>query len=395
MVASIDDGRLRFFNLPTNSGGQSGPHNYALSVAQGDYLFYLNQDDFYFPDHIATSVAFLEGTGADIVWAPVALPKPINRNSEDWRDQPVVLDGVSASGSFDPEVFAISSSWAMLRTVADRIGPWKPANETPLSPSQEYLFRCWKNGCDIKYHPHVSVLCIHSGVRRNSYSSRDFSEHERYFNLIFNETDGFAKLMEQIALSMETLRRKPLAESVGAALRLVPKLLIQRFLNALGIHPRALVARTRALYKGSLIPRHRELVLEPPFVRKGDVVRMGQKGADKFLGFGWSIPEGEYRWTENRNGQLSFRLDEQSRPDRLVIKGRPLKSQIVEFRIEGQNPIRFDYSDGRDTAELPLLSPVDPVSLTISVSQTVRPNDLDGKDDFRTLGFSATEIAFL
>src|SRR5438270_6194158 len=184
IVERFNDSRIRFVNLPQNSGGQSVPHNHAVSMARGQYLFYLNQDDFFFPDHIASSIAYLERSGADIVWSPVAAPMVSNRNSDNSDDQPVVLLGVTPNGYFDASVFMVSSSWALHAAAAPRMGFWKPHDETLVSPSQELLFRAWKRGCTIQFHPHVSVLAIQSGSRRNSYASRDFSEHQRYFELV-------------------------------------------------------------------------------------------------------------------------------------------------------------------------------------------------------------------
>jgi glycosyltransferase involved in cell wall biosynthesis len=395
VVAAFDDPRIRFVNLQENSGGQSAPHNHGLTMARGDIILYLNQDDFYFPDHVAESVAFLEETSADLAWSPVAIASPNNRNSEDWREQAVALDGLSADGRYDPDIFVIASSWALRRTAAERIGPWKPAGETSVSPSQELLFRAWKQGCDMRYRRHVSVFCIHSGPRRNSYASRDFAEHERYFRLIFEEADGFAKIMEQIALTTGSFHRKPPAATIPDTLRLLLKLLLGRASAGLGSHPAALATHIKFRSKGGLVAWHRGEVLEPPVVRKGDRIRIGQPAADRFVGFGWSVSEGSHRWTENRRGQLAFRLDPTARPERLSIRGQPLVPQIVEFQIAGQEPVSVDYADGRDIAEVRLTTAADILSLTIAVERTVRPKDITGADDGRSLGFMASEIAFL
>lgn len=392
VVAAFGDDRIRFVNLPQNTGGQSGPHNYALSVARGQYLYYLNQDDFYFPDHVESSIAYLESTGADIIWSPVALPAVNNRNLQDWRVQPIILDGVTTNGNFDPNVFIISSSWAMRSSVTSRVGHWKSASETAVSPSQEYIFRAWKVGCEIKYHPHVSVLCIHSGVRHNSYAARDFAEHELYFKLVFEKTDGFAKIFERIALTMAEASLAANTQVLSRALRNMPNALLCKALSAIGIHPGAFNFYSRYKSDGGFIAWHRKRVLGAPHLRKGDVIRIGDSAANDFLGFGWSIPEATHRWTESTYGQVTFRLSEEPRPEKLVIFGRPMVAQIVEFQIQGQSPVRHDYSDGHEIVEVPLTSDADPLSLTIVVSQTVRPKDLNGSPDTRSLGFCVQKI---
>jgi glycosyltransferase involved in cell wall biosynthesis len=395
VVAAFDDPRIRFVNLPENSGGQSAPHNHGLTMARGDIILYLNQDDIYFPDHVASSVAFLEETGADLIWGPVVYPTTENRTALDWREQPILLRGVSAEGRYDPEMFIVSSCWALRRAAAERLGPWKPASETPLSPSQEFIRRAWTSGCDLKFHRHVSVLCIFSGHRRNSYASRDFAEHERYFHLLFDEPDGFARIMEHVAITLESMHRRPLAQDIPTALRIVPKLLIRRALTATGVDPKALIRQARNRIRGMLVARHRSYVLEPPVVKKGDLIRMGERAANPFLGFGWSKREGTHRWTENRLGQMAFRLDPSARPEKLLIRGRPIVPQVVEFQVDGRNVLTLDYSDGREIAEVPLAGARDIVSLTVAVSQAARPRDLGGGGDSRLLGFRASEIEFL
>jgi glycosyltransferase involved in cell wall biosynthesis len=71
-VASFGDGRIRFVNLPRRSGDQSLPHNHGVALARGRYIAFLNHDDLYLPDHLATCVAELDRSGADLVWAACA-----------------------------------------------------------------------------------------------------------------------------------------------------------------------------------------------------------------------------------------------------------------------------------------------------------------------------------
>ncbi len=60
VVAGFDDSRLRYENLAENCGEQSGPNNRGLALATGPYVAYLNHDDLWWPDHLSSSLAFLE-----------------------------------------------------------------------------------------------------------------------------------------------------------------------------------------------------------------------------------------------------------------------------------------------------------------------------------------------
>jgi glycosyltransferase involved in cell wall biosynthesis len=62
LVASYRDPRLHWFNLPTNSGYQSAPHNEGLRRARGRYVAYLNHDDLWLPNHLERLVAALGPT---------------------------------------------------------------------------------------------------------------------------------------------------------------------------------------------------------------------------------------------------------------------------------------------------------------------------------------------
>jgi hypothetical protein len=396
VVARFNDPRIRFVNLPQNSGGQSAPHNHALSMARGRYLFYLNQDDFFFPDHIASSIACLERSGADIVWSPAAVPLVSNRNSDNLDDQPVALMGVTPNGYFDASVFMVSSSWALRAGIAARMGPWKQHDEILVSPSQELLFRAWKRGCKIQFHPHVSVFMIQSGSRRNSYALREVSEHERYFDLVYSDPHGRAKLMERVAVSTAIAPGASARLDLASALRNLRDLLVMKASGAIGIHPNSFDHYYRYRRDGGLIAWHRKQVLGVPSLGKGDIVRLGDNAADGFLGFGWSRPEGTHRWMESRRGQVSFRLDKESPVRALAILGRPVTAQTVKFQIDGQAALQRGFGDGMERVEIPLSPASDLVVLTIEVSRTVRPKDVEpGSDDTRSLAFAASHIELI
>lgn len=80
-VAQIADTRLIFHNLERrgsypNQAEQrwmvagSTPMNYALQLAQGDFITHLDDDDCYVPDRIEKLTAFIQAQKADLVWHP-------------------------------------------------------------------------------------------------------------------------------------------------------------------------------------------------------------------------------------------------------------------------------------------------------------------------------------
>jgi hypothetical protein len=57
------------------------------------------------------------------------------------------------------------------------VAPWRPASECYFSSSQEWLFRIWKRGFQLRTVPHLSVMQIASGGRPGSYLGADNPEH--------------------------------------------------------------------------------------------------------------------------------------------------------------------------------------------------------------------------
>lgn len=391
LITALDDPRIEFHNLARNSGGQSAPHNLALGKVRGDFIFYLNQDDFYFPDHLASCVEFLRRTRSAMIWSPVALPLPENRNNPE--KQTVILDGVSGNGRYDPDIFIIASSWAMRADCAPRIGPWKSAADTAVSPSQELLFRASRAGVEIVYRPQVSVLCIHAGGRPLSYLDEDAAEHRWYFELVYKQDDGVRRLMERIALSQAQRAMAPSRTGMLQRLKQRWIALLRAAAYAFGYHPATLVNYLRYRRDGGFLRWHRKQVLYLPSLRDGETLLAGNPRSDRYFGVGWSGGEDTFRWSVGTEGKILFSTAAGASSRKLVIRGQPVTSQAVQFQVLGQESFTHNYVDGDRYLEIPLVGDHDTVNLTIVVSETCAPSSLDPTStDSRELGFMLEEL---
>src|SRR5438045_2228166 len=65
VVAAANDPRIRWHNMPTNSGSQSIPNNTALEMARGTYIAYHGHDDIWHPTHLERLTHALQNTDAD------------------------------------------------------------------------------------------------------------------------------------------------------------------------------------------------------------------------------------------------------------------------------------------------------------------------------------------
>jgi len=203
VVAGIGDPRVTFVNLPQNAGEQSGPNNEGLRRARGRYVAYLNHDDMYFPDHLESGVSSCQDTGADFVWSPLLVALPTTgdeRASRRWRFR---LSGVPLGDDYDPRVFVFASAWIMTRELAERVGSWRPARETFVTSSQDWLFRAWRSGARLRVLPHVSVLAVPASNRTGSYMDAEGEEHSHFGAIMRSDPAFRGEALELAAVAGE------------------------------------------------------------------------------------------------------------------------------------------------------------------------------------------------
>ena len=86
MIASLNDPRIRFQNLPENSGQQARPNNVGCELARGEFLAFLNHDDFYLPEHLERALSRLKESESDLLISPVA-EIPVEQSEGVERDE--------------------------------------------------------------------------------------------------------------------------------------------------------------------------------------------------------------------------------------------------------------------------------------------------------------------
>jgi glycosyltransferase involved in cell wall biosynthesis len=68
VVASFNDARIQWFDLPKAPNFGYANRNIALKQAAGEYVAYVTDDDLIFPDHLALLASTLEKSGAEWVY---------------------------------------------------------------------------------------------------------------------------------------------------------------------------------------------------------------------------------------------------------------------------------------------------------------------------------------
>jgi len=253
VVASFADPRITWVNLPQNAGEQSGPNNEGIRRARGRYLAFLNHDDLYFPDHLATSIACCEAMEADLVWSPLLVAQPASEADLAGGREQLRLSGVTPGDDYDPRVFVFASSWLMRRELADRIGPWRPGRETFVTASQDWLFRAWRSGARLRFHAHVGVLAVPASARDGSYRAARSPEHDHFARRMI--APGFREAaLERAAIAGEReTNRFRFGQAVASALRGLVFRPASAAALAVGAHPYAPLVALRHGRRGNLV----------------------------------------------------------------------------------------------------------------------------------------------
>jgi hypothetical protein len=257
VMASFDDPRIRFVNLTPHCGEQSGPNNHGYALSGGRYLAFLNHDDIWFPDHLERALAFIEETGADLVY-----PLPINLD----RHGRFGCYAVNEELRYDPSFRLPASFWLLRRSLVDEIGPWRMATETfATMPSQEFLTRAWRAGKTLRGFAAVTVITVPASGRPLSYVTREASDQQR--------------LVEQIR-SDPRFRERVLTGMVHASAMPQPMVTVRaavgrwlaaggaRVATAMGLNPLTIAHTIRYRRRGGHVDVSRRVRGLPPLTRR-------------------------------------------------------------------------------------------------------------------------------
>lgn len=202
VVASFDDPRLHWHNLPENSGSQSVPNNAGIERARGEYVAYLGHEDLWLPDHLSRLVAVMEGTDADVGYTVLELIGPPGTEFQ-------AVTGMSESGGYEFGMLVPPSSVMHRRAMASDIGGWKDYRTIVEPPDREFLNRAWAAGKRFVSVPKLTVCKFPSAWRRNSYRERRSDEQAAYAARIAAEPDFLANELHAILTSYVLERSLP------------------------------------------------------------------------------------------------------------------------------------------------------------------------------------------
>jgi len=327
VVAALGDSRIRFVDLTTNFGEQSGPNNVGVARTTAPLVAFLNHDDLWFPDHLAIAVDTLDARAADLVFSPNITIHPVN-GSHEARHAPlgVTVDSLARDGRYDPRQIdraTPATSWLLSRKLHEALSGWRAASECRIEPSQDFLLRAWRGGHRLWSTGVATVVTIASGTRADSYVSAATGEHEWLHQRLAQP--GFRARLLALDSEASGARRNPRPLATRAWHRVLATF------SRLGIAPRVLdaVLRRRLARGGRIDELRRVRGLTPIIratdtaadVRRAEVLRVCavEPGAlvefcrsgdgHRYLACGWSAPEPWGVWSEGSRAELAFALD--------------------------------------------------------------------------------------
>ena len=226
VVTAMKDPRIRWINLPANTGHQSGPNNEGLRQARGEIVAYLGHDDLWLPHHLALMVGAFDRTNSDFAYA-----LGINVAS-DGSVAPVIPQPTRGT-------FSAPLCMAHLKRVTEEMGGWRDYRELHDPPDVELWRRAHTRGYVFTFVPRLTGVKFPASGRRGVYGMRPFHEQAAWLARIDAEPDFEPQRLVNVIISDFALNSLPYRALAGNLLRRASRRIRRRLtLSGLGLPSR-------------------------------------------------------------------------------------------------------------------------------------------------------------
>jgi glycosyltransferase involved in cell wall biosynthesis len=189
VVAKINEPRVRWINLPANSGHQSAPNNEGIRQARGEIIAYLGHDDLWLPHHLQAHVDALDADRADLASSLCTIVGP---DGSVWPAIPS-----AKYGWFSPPM-AITHR----RRVITNVGGWKDYRDInqsrDVSPDGELWRRVRAADTKQTFIHRMTGIKFPGSLRRDVYRKRSNEEQRMWLERIDREPDLETKLLVDV-----------------------------------------------------------------------------------------------------------------------------------------------------------------------------------------------------
>jgi glycosyltransferase involved in cell wall biosynthesis len=178
VVGRVGDPRVKWINLPANTGHQSEPNNEGLRQARGQFIAYLGHDDLWLPHHLSCLVSALE-EGADLAYGMSLLLEPEGCGR---RPGP-------PEQKYQPGMWIPPTSVVHRRSVTDHVGGWRHYRELDTTPDVELWRRVYTANYRFAFVPRWTAIKFTAAARRDVYKIRPCHEQAAWSERIQSEDD--------------------------------------------------------------------------------------------------------------------------------------------------------------------------------------------------------------
>jgi glycosyltransferase involved in cell wall biosynthesis len=213
IVKSFRDRRVRWINLRTNTGHQSGPNNEGLRRAKGRYIAYLGHDDLWLPKHLELHVDAMERTGSALAISHWLTVNAAGR----WIDP--VRGWTHRPDNWLPPTCAVH-----LRNAATETGGWRlPQPDTSRDAETDLWARITDRFGPLTLVDELTCIKFPAAQRPKVYQKRPCHEQREWLSHIRGSSDAEQHVRQLAAVPIEpTDADRAIVESWPAPMRGVP-----------------------------------------------------------------------------------------------------------------------------------------------------------------------------
>lgn len=369
VVASFDDPRVQWHNLPERAGGQFAPNNAGLQRARGEYVAYHGHDDLWHPDHLATLVRTLDESQADLAYSGAILYGAPGTGM-------LSLTGVSDIDRGPTIDHVPPSSFAHRLAAAMEVGGWLDHRGLQTATDYDLLVRIHGLRRAVARTGRITVFKFPASWRRDVYRRHSAEEQEALLRRMDEEPDFMERELAGIVTAFVEHRVLP-----------QPKLL--------KLDPGRLSEMT-SRFKGAAAADNGHLER---------VERLRYEFTQLQQGMEWHPPEvnpvfGTYQWSgPSTRSSLDFPLRTDRDLDLTFQLLSPLAGDVLEgLRLTvNDDPVPLEHTReesgawqlrGRIARET-LQKTAQAARFTFEIPRTITPSDLDPEsEDYRRLGLA-------
>jgi glycosyltransferase involved in cell wall biosynthesis len=179
VVRGVGDPRVRWHNLPENSGSQAGPSQAGFERSSGELVAYIGHDDVWHPTHLAILVEHMRTRRADVAHTLTEVFGPPGTRD---RELHGLYRGERPRGRLVPP-----ASTMHRRAALERVGGWPRWEEHGRQPVVVLHDRFQDAGLRFEAVWALTVFKPPATFRPNSYVERPSHEQREYVRRIRSE----------------------------------------------------------------------------------------------------------------------------------------------------------------------------------------------------------------